>query len=167
MNFFEDLCLGERRELGSHTFTAEDIKAFAIRYDPQAFHVDEEAAARSHFGALCASGWHTGAVCMRLIVLANQREAQAQRARGEEVPNIGPSPGVRDLRWHKPVFAGDTISYALEIKELREASRPGYGLVVSQTTGTNQAGDLVYSALGAVFVERRRKPHNAGAASGA
>jgi acyl dehydratase len=104
---------------------------------------------------------------MRLIVLANQREAQAHRARGEEVPNIGPSPGVRDLRWHKPVFAGDTISYALEIKELREASRPGYGLVVSQTTGTNQAGDPVYSALGAVFVERRRKPHNAGAASGA
>jgi acyl dehydratase len=104
---------------------------------------------------------------MRLIVLANQREAQAQRARGEEVPNIGPSPGVRDLRWHKPVFAGDTISYALEIKELREASRPGYGLVVSQTTGTNQAGDLVYSALGAVFVERKRKPHCAGAASGA
>ncbi|MFZ0113114.1 MAG: MaoC/PaaZ C-terminal domain-containing protein, partial [Xanthobacteraceae bacterium] len=71
MNFFEDLRLGERRELGSHRFTAEDIKAFAIRYDPQAFHIDEAAAARSHFGALCASGWHTGAVCMRLIVLAN------------------------------------------------------------------------------------------------
>jgi acyl dehydratase len=156
MNFFDDLRVGERRELGSHTFTAEDIKAFASRYDPQAFHIDEEQAARSHFGGLCASGWHTGAVCMRLIVLAEQREAQAQRARGEAVPKLGPSPGVRDLRWHKPVYAGDTISYAAEIKELRDASLPGYGLVVSQTTGTNQAEELVYSALGAVFVERRR-----------
>jgi acyl dehydratase len=155
MNFFDDLRVGERRELGSHTFTAEAIKAFATRYDPQAFHVDEEAAARSHFGRLCASGWQTGAVCMRLIVLANQREAQARRARGEDVPNVGPSPGVRDIRWHKPVYAGDTISYALEIKELRDVSWPGYGLVVSATTGTNQAGELVYSALGAVFVERR------------
>jgi acyl dehydratase len=155
MNFFDDLQVGERRELGSHTFTAEAIKAFATRYDPQVFHVDEESAARSHFGRLCASGWQTGAVCMRLIVLANQREAQARRARGEDVPNVGPSPGVRDIRWHKPVYAGDTISYALEIKELRDVSWPGYGLVVSATTGTNQAGELVYSALGAVFVERR------------
>ncbi len=59
MRFFEDMRVGERTELGSHTFTAEEIKAFARRYDPQRFHVDEEAAARSHFGALCASGWHT------------------------------------------------------------------------------------------------------------
>jgi acyl dehydratase len=157
MNFFEDLQIGERRELGSHTFTADSIKAFATRYDPQLFHVDEEAAARSHFRGLCASGWQTGAVCMRLIALANERDERERRARGEAVPNLGPSPGVRDLRWHKPVYAGDTISYALEIKELRDKGPPGFGLVVSQTTGTNQAGELVYSALGAVFVERKRK----------
>ena len=95
------------------------------------------------------------------------RGASAARPRRGACRSLGPSPGVRDLRWLKPVYAGDTISYALEIKELREARRPGFGLVVSQTTGTNQAGELVYSALGAVFVERRRKPHCAGAASGA
>jgi acyl dehydratase len=155
MKFFDDLRVGERTELGSHTFTADEIKAFATRYDPQSFHVDEEAAARSHFGRLCASGWHTGAICMRLIALANRRDAEARRARGEEVPKTGPSPGVRDIRWLRPVYPGDTISYAAEITDLREVSRPGYGLVVSATTGTNQAGDLVYSATGAVFVERR------------
>jgi acyl dehydratase len=155
MKFFEDLLVGERRELGNHTFTVEGIKAFATRYDPQPFHVDEAAAARSHFGRLCASGWHTGAVCMRLIVLANRREAEVLRARGEGVAKTGPSPGVRDIRWPRPVYAGDTVSYAAEITELREASRPGYGLVVSATMGTNQAGELVYSATGAVFVERR------------
>jgi acyl dehydratase len=155
MNYFEELQLGDREELGSHTFTAAEIKAFAARYDPQPFHIDEEAAARSHFGGLCASGWHTGAVCMRLIALTNQRDAEQRRARGEGVPSTGPSPGVRDIRWLRPVFPGDTISYASEIKELRAAKRPGYGLVVSATTGTNQNGELVYSALGAVFVERR------------
>lgn len=157
MKFFDDLSVGERYELGSHTFAAADIKTFAARYDPQPFHVDEEAAARSHFGRLCASGWHVGAVCMRLIALSSQRTAQSLRARGEDVPNVGPSPGVRDLRWLRPVYAGDTVSYVQEIKELRPAKRPGYGLVISSTTGTNQAGELVYSATGAVFVERRTR----------
>jgi acyl dehydratase len=155
MNYFEDLRLGERDELGSHTFTADAIKSFAARFDPQPFHVDEDAAARSHFGRLCASGWHTGSACMRLIALAHQRDAEERRARGAPVPRTGPSPGVRDVRWLKPVFAGDTVSYATEIKELRDVGPPGYGLVVSTTTGTNQHGELVYSALGAVFVERR------------
>ena len=155
MNYFDELRVGDRVELGSYTFTAKEIKDFATRYDPQPFHVDEDAGARSHFGGLCASGWHTGAVCMRLIALTNQREAEDRRARGEGVPATGPSPGVRDIRWLKPVYPGDTISYASEIKELRLAKRPGYGLVISTTTGTNQHGELVYSALGSVFVERR------------
>lgn len=155
MNYFEDLQLGEREELGSHTFTAEAIKAFAARFDPQPFHLDEDAAARSHFGRLVASGWHTGSACMRLIALAHQRNAEKRRARGEGVPKTGPSPGVRDIRWLKPVYAGDTISYATVIKALRPARRPDFGLVVSATTGTNQHGEIVYSALGSVFVERR------------
>src|SRR5579871_4910139 len=65
LTYFEDLRVGTRTEVGSHTFTAEEIKAFAREFDPQPFHLDEEAAARSHFGALCASGWHTAAVCLR------------------------------------------------------------------------------------------------------
>ncbi len=84
MKFWEDIAVGERAELGRHTFTADDIKAFARRFDPQPFHLDEAAAARSHFGALCASGWHTASVWMRLMVEHQRREddgaAGARRA---------------------------------------------------------------------------------------
>jgi len=156
MSYFEDVTLGQRTELGSHTFTAEEIKAFARRYDPQLFHVDEAVAARSHFGALCASGWHIGAVGMRLFVDTRRREDEARRRRGEPVANYGVSPGIRDVRWMKPVYVGDTISYASEIVELRPAmSRPGWGLVSARTTGANQGGELVYSTIGVVFVQRR------------
>ncbi len=157
MRFFEDIKPGDRRALGSHTFTADEIKAFARKYDPQPFHLDEEAAARSHFGRLCASGWHTGSVCMRLNVYAMRAEDDALRARGEAFARSGPSPGVRDLRWLKPVYVGDTISFVSEVTQCRPVSRPGYGLVVHQTVGTNQNGEAVYSVQGAVFVERRNK----------
>ena len=93
MRYFEDMSVGERTELGSHTFTADEIKAFAQKFDPQRFHVDEAAAAGSHFGRLCASGWHTAAVYMRLFVAFEQREADAARARGETPARDGPSPG--------------------------------------------------------------------------
>ena len=83
MKFFDDLVVGERYELGSHTFTADAIKIFARRFDPQPFHLDEAAAARSHFGALCASGWHTASVWMRLMVQYQVREDAARRARGD------------------------------------------------------------------------------------
>ena len=110
MKFFEDIVAGERFEVGRHTFLADDIKAFARRFDPQPFHLDEAAAARSHFGALCASGWHTAATWMRLMVEHQRREDDAQRARGEPVAALGPSPGFRELKWLKPVYAGDTIA---------------------------------------------------------
>ena len=156
MKFFEDLAIGDRLELGSHTFSAEEIKSFARRYDPQLFHVDEAAAVHSHFGGLCASGWHTAAICMRLFVDARRRQAQEMRQRGEPVANFGVSPGVRDIRWLKPVYVGDTISYATEIVELRVlATRRGWGLLSARSSGTNQHGDEVYSVIGAVFVQRR------------
>ena len=154
MKYFEDVVIGTRTELGSYTFDAESIKAFARKYDPQAFHMDEEAAARSHFGKLVASGWHTAAVSMRLVVDGTRRANANQKG---DILKSGPSPGVRDLKWLKPVFVGDTISYATEIVELREVSRPGWGLMLTKSTGTNQHGEIVYSAQGAVFVERRPK----------
>jgi acyl dehydratase len=164
MRFFEDMRVGERTELGSHTFTADEIKAFAQRYDPQRFHVDELAAARSHFGALCASGWHTTAVFMRHFVDAERREADKLRAHDETPAREGPSPGIRDLRWLKPVYAGDTISFAREVTELRETTRrPGWGLMVARNTGTNQNGELVLSFVGAKFAERRDKGQGEGA----
>ena len=109
MKFFEDIRVGETVEIGSHVFTAEDIKTFAQRFDPQPFHVDDEAAARSHFGRLCASGWHTACVWMRLLIDRRRREDDERRARGEAVAQLGPSPGFRDLQWLKPVYVGDTV----------------------------------------------------------
>jgi acyl dehydratase len=156
MRYFDDIQVGDRIELGSHTFTAQEIKTFAAAYDPQSFHMDEAAAAKSHFGALCASGWHTVAMWMRLRVHHAQREDAARTARGEPNAKLGASPGFRDLKWLKPVYAGDTITYAAEVAETRASkSRPGWGLIFSRNTGTNQKGEIVLSFLGSGFVERR------------
>jgi acyl dehydratase len=156
MRYFDDIKVGDRIELGSHTFTAEDIKTFAAAYDPQAFHMDEAAAAKSHFGALCASGWHTVSMWMRLRVLYAQKDDAARAARGEPNAKGGSSPGFRELKWLKPVYAGDTITYASEVAEMRASqSRAGWGLVFSRNTGVNQKGELVLSFIGSGFVERR------------
>ena len=158
MNFFEDHVVGTRVEIGSHTFTAEEIKAFARQFDPQPFHLDEAAAARSHFGGLIASGWHTAAVCLRLLVEDRHRRQAELRRRGEAVARTGPSPGLRNLQWLRPVHAGDTIGYAHEIVELRPlADRADVGLRVARNTGTNKAGVLVYSVQSSTFIERREK----------
>jgi acyl dehydratase len=143
---------------------ADDIKAFAARFDPQPFHVDEAAAARSHFGALCASGWHTAAIWMRLMVEYQRREDVARRERGELVAELGPSPGFRELKWLKPVYAGDTVSYATEIVEARPSnSRPDWGLITLRNTGVNQRGEPVLSFVSVAFVERRKATIKAGA----
>jgi len=156
MKFLQDIRIGDKTALGSHTFTAEEIKTFAQAFDPQPFHVDEAAAARSHFGGLVASGWHTGSICIRLIVQNRMREEEAMRARGEPVGRTGPSPGFRELKWLKPVYAGDTITFASEVIETRPVqSRPDKGLVFARNTGTNQAGELVFSFISCVFVDRR------------
>jgi acyl dehydratase len=156
MKFFEDIAPGERAELGAHTFTADDIKRFARKYDPQPFHLDEAAAARSHFGALCASGWHTASVWMRLMVDHQRREDEARRARGEAVASLGPSPGFRVLKWLKPVYAGDTVTYSTEIVDKRAStSRPGWGLMSIRNTGVNQKGEPVISFTSVAFIERR------------
>ncbi|MGJ4958584.1 MaoC family dehydratase [Bradyrhizobium sp. HKCCYLRH2015] len=156
MRFFEDLQVGQRRELGSYTFTADEIKRFAVQFDPQRFHLDEEEGRRSLFGGLAASGWHVGSVCMKLIVADNQRLLEIARSRGEPVVLGGPSPGFRELRWHKPVLAGDTISFSSEIDSLREsASRPEWGILQARNTGINQRGELVFSVLASAFVPRR------------
>jgi len=155
MKYFEDINVGDRMELGSHTFSAEDIKTFAAQYDPQAFHMDEVAAAKSHFGALCASGWHTVAVWMRLRIDYANREDAERAARGEALAKGGPSPGFRELKWLKPVYVGDTITYVSEVADKRASqSRPGWGLVFALNTGTNQKGEVVLSFIGSGFVER-------------
>lgn len=156
MRFFEDIEVGQRRELGSFTFTAELIKKFATQFDPQRFHLDEEAGRNSLFGGLAASGWHVGSVCMKLLVADGQRQAAEAAARGEKVAVWGPSPGFRELRWIRPVLAGDTISFASEIETMRTSEkRPEWGIVQGRHSGTNQRGELVYTLLATAFVPRR------------
>jgi acyl dehydratase len=156
VSFFEDIRVGERTIVGRHTFTAEDIKSFAERYDPQVFHVDEDAAAESHFGALCASGWHSAIVFMRLMLETRRREQEQALARGEPMAQTGPALGLGELKWLRPVYAGDTLEYTIEVLELRVSnSRPRFGLMTIRTSGIKQNGELAISFLSTSFVERR------------
>jgi len=156
MKYFEDVQVGDVFPVGGHTFTADEIKAFAGRFDPQTFHLDEAAAAQSHFGALCASGWHTAVIWMRLMVDRRRALAEAARARGEPVAAMGPALGFRDLKWLKPVYVGDTIDYQSEVIALRPSgSRPRTGLMSFVSTGVNQNGEPVISFVSTTLVERR------------
>jgi acyl dehydratase len=156
MRFFEDLVVGQRRELGTFTFTAELIKKFATQFDPQRFHLDEQEGRNSLFGGLAASGWHVGSVCMKLLVADGQRQAAEAAARGEQVAIWGPSPGFRELRWIRPVLAGDTISFASEVESLRTSEKgPEWGIAQARNSGTNQRGEPVFSLLATALVPRR------------
>jgi acyl dehydratase len=156
MDYLDDVEIGTKTVVGQHTFTAAEIKAFASEFDPQPFHLDEAAAARSLFGRLCASGWHSAVMWLRLAVEQRHAQEDAQRARGEPVAHVGLSPGFRHLKWLKPVYVGDTITYATEVIDKRVSrSRPGWGLMTLRVTGTNQTGGLVLSLLSTAFVERR------------
>jgi acyl dehydratase len=152
MTAYEQIVIGEIFDLGSHQFSAEEIKRFAGLYDPQRFHTDEAEAAKTHFGALCASGWHTAAVTMQLLTRHFAGEIERARDRGEPAPQFGPSPGVDDLKWLKPVYAGDDIAFSGCIVAKRvSSSRPGWGLVSIETTGVNRTGEPVFSCVGHVF----------------
>lgn len=152
MSYWETITVGETIELGSHCFDADAIKQFAAKYDPQSFHLDEEAAKASMYGGLCASGWHTAAVCMRLNVDTRAAQAREWIAAGHPAPKMGPSPGVTNLRWLKPVYAGDTVTFRQTVTAKRKAaSRPGWGVLEFTTLGVNQHGEPVFSFDGAAF----------------
>lgn len=145
--WFEDITIDRAYDLGTHTFTQNEIIAFAKAYDPQYFHVDPQAAAHSHFGGLVASGWHTVSIGHRLMVDRLDREAQRIRADGGEPGVSGPSPGVNRMDFSAPVRPGDTISYALTVTGKRRSnSIPGWGLLFNLLEARNQNGQLVYSA---------------------
>ncbi len=144
---------GMRLELGSHCFTKEEILRFAKKFDPQVFHVDEEKARDSLFGRLCASGWHTGSVWMRNNITNFKQELTRLTGHNGTEPVIGPSPGLRDLRWPAPVYPGDTISFYSEITGKRtSARRPGWGIMMVRSYGINQHGVEVISMDGAVSI---------------
>ena len=131
--YFEDFEPGQIVELGSRTVTEEEIVAFAREWDPQPFHVDPDAARESVFGGLIASGWHTGAMWMRLYVDSLLGSAASQG-----------SPGVEELRWLAPVRPGDTLTGRLEVLEtVPSQRRPDRGTVRIKAEMVNQEGVTV------------------------
>lgn len=143
--YLEDFKPGETYTFGSHTFTRDEIIEFGRSYDPQPFHVDEAAAARSIYGGLIASGWQTVGVTFRLAV-----EGLIHR-----VASMG-SPGVDEVRWLRPVRPGDTIIASGEILEVRpSASKPDRGVVRVRYTAVNQRGEPVLTMIGAGLFGRR------------
>lgn len=143
--YWEDLAPGSVRELGSVTPTVEDIKEFAEQFDPQPFHVDELAGRRSIFGNLCASGWHTCAMAMRLTVDNFLRESSSMG-----------SPGLDNLRWLKPVYPDDVLSLRHTILESRGMrKRPDIGMVRSRWEMVNQNGEKVLEMEGWGMFRRR------------
>ena len=154
--YLEETGIGMVVELGSHHFTREAIIAFAQKYDPQPFHLHDEAALKGPFGVLSASGWHTAAAWMKCYVATNQAAEARIRAEGRAPAMLGPSPGFTNLQWLKPVTPGDTISFRATVTGKRELnSRPGWGLVFSLNEGVNQKGELVYSFEGKVLTPKR------------
>ena len=145
MIWWEDFKVGDRVEMGRHTFGEEEIIAFARQFDPQPFHVDPLAAKESFFGGLVASGWHTCAVGMRLTVDSHVNQSRS----------LG-SPGLDNIRWQKPVRAGDTLTYSRVVLETRaSASRPDAGLVKSRWEAVNQRGETVMTMEGWGMFGRR------------
>jgi len=145
--YWEDFHIGETRVLGSVTPTREETLDFARQFDPQPFHLDDEAAAGSMFGRLSASGWHTCAMAMRLMVDGFLNETAS----------LG-SPGMDNIKWLKPVYPGDTLTLKLTVVESRPMkSRPDVGLVRSVTALFNQDGDQVLHMEG--FGMYRRRVH--------
>ena len=138
MQYFEDIAVGTVSRFGHYEVTREEVMDFARRYDPQPFHLDDEAAAKTHFGRLSASGWHTCAMTMSMLVKNLTEHQQA---------GLG-SPGVDQLRWLKPVYPGDTLRCESEVLEKRRSeSRPEMGIFKSKLTVYNQDDVAVMSMV--------------------
>lgn len=145
--WFEDIAIGTRRDLGSYTLTQDEIMAFARHYDPQPFHIDPDAAAKSIYGGIIASGWHTAALWMKRII-----ESAPGEVAGEGIV----SPGFEALRWHKPVRPGMTLFFSTEvIDKIDLKSRRDLGLVKHRNEARDDSDTVVFSFIGKTFVPRR------------
>jgi acyl dehydratase len=137
--YFEDLEVGTTASFGRYEVTREEVLEFARKYDPQPFHLSDEAAAQTHFGRISASGWHTCAMTMAMLVANLTRNRQA---------GLG-SPGQDELRWHKPVYPGDVLRVETELLEkTRSRSRPEMGSMKSKIRVFNQDDVMVMSMTG-------------------
>ena len=143
--YFEDLAVGQTFGTGNVTVEPEEVKAFAAEFDPQPFHLDEDAARGSPFGGLVASGWHTAALTMRLLV-------------GGELRVVGGliGMGVEELRWPRPVRPGDVLRVESEVLGLRPSqSKPDRGIVRVRNTTLNGEGQPVMVQVVTMVVPRR------------
>ena len=148
MIYFEDLEVGAETDFGSYEVTREEVLEFARKYDPQPFHLSDEEAAKTHFGRLSASGWHTAAMTMAVI---------ARHVVDQEQAGLG-SPGIDEIRWKKPVYPGDTLHVRGRILEKTPSrSRPEMGSFRTETTVTNQHDEVVMNFISIVL--SRRRPH--------
>ncbi|MEZ0242495.1 MAG: MaoC family dehydratase [Sphingomonas sp.] len=146
MLYFEDMHVGLKRSFGRYEVTLEEVLEFARKYDPQPFHLSDEAAAQTHFKRLAASGWHTCAMTMSMNVEAMKEHPSA---------SLGAA-GVDELRWLKPVYPGDTLRCETEVMEVRPSnSRPEMGSFRSQTTTFNQHDEPVLRFTAIVLIRRR------------
>lgn len=144
IRYFEDLEEGEEVECGSIEVTKEEMLEFAERYDPQPFHVDEEAATESMYGDLIASGWLTCALSARLLVTEYMNENAT----------LGGN-GMDEIRWHTPVYAGDVLSVHVELVDTKEGDNPMFGFTKAKVTTTNQRDEAVLTMYGLGLVEKR------------
>jgi len=143
--YFEDYVPGSVHDLGTISISESDIVEFARRYDPQAFHIDAEAARRTQFGGLIASGWQTAGLMMRLAVERYLSDAASLA-----------SPGVDELRWTQPVRPGDALSVRATVLEARPStSKPDRGLVRTLFEVRNQRGEIVMTVKGMNMLKRR------------
>jgi acyl dehydratase len=146
MIYFEDLEVGTETYFGSYEVTREEVLEFARKYDPQPFHLSDEAAATTHFGKLVASGWHTAAMTMAVI---------ARHVVADEQAGLG-SPGIDELRWKRPVYPGDTLHVRGKIvQKTPSRSRPEMGSFRTETTVTNQHDQPVMTFTSIVLIRRR------------
>lgn len=144
--YLEDFAVGQIYRSGQATVDAARIKSFAAEFDPQPFHLDEQAASSSLFGGLAASGWHTAAITMRLLVESELRPAGGLIGAGGD-----------EIRWPKPTRPGDVLSCTSEILEVRpSAKRPNQGIVKVRMTTTNAAGEAVQVVAMNIVVQRRQ-----------
>lgn len=144
-NYFEDFEIGYSQEYGSYFVSEEEIIEFASKYDPQPFHLSDEAGKAMIFGGLCASGWHTGAIAMRMTVDNMPADSAG----------LG-SPGIDELRWIKPVFPGDTLRMKSTVAGKKESkSRPEMGIVFMLNEVLNQKDELVMSFKPTVMFKKK------------
>lgn len=152
---YEDLEVGSRDEVGTHTFTVEEIREFAERFDPQPFHIDEAAAQASPFGGLIASGWHTCSVMMGMLV---RNVLTGSTSLG--------SPGIDEIRWARPIRPGDSLRmYNSVLAKRVSKSQPDRGIVTTLWEGVNQAGETVITVRSNVLFGLRHPQTSAGAAA--